>query len=89
MRYKSYMNGDSSMKEVVYRFIVQFVCENMYFPSYREISEGTGLRSISSVKWYIDRLEIDGRLAKADDKTSYPRTHRLVGYKVVKDEDST
>lgn len=41
----------------MYIFIKEFVEENGYCPSYREIKEGTNYKSIASVKQAIEKLE--------------------------------
>ena len=43
--------------ESVLKFIAEFVDENGFAPSYREICAGTELRSTSTAKAYILKLE--------------------------------
>ncbi|MDI9497808.1 MAG: transcriptional repressor LexA [Bacillota bacterium] len=46
----------------VYRFIVDYIDENGYAPSVRDICEGVGIGSTSTVHAHLKRLEADGRL---------------------------
>lgn len=71
--------------ERVYRFIVDFIIENCYSPSVREICEGTGLSSTASVSDHLMELELMGKI---EMKRNVARTIRLVGYKLVKMEGS-
>lgn len=71
--------------ERVYRFIVDFITENTYSPSITEICEGANLSSKSSVHDNLMKLKMMGKI---DIKDRTPRTIRLVGYKLVKMEES-
>lgn len=71
-------------RERVYRFIVDFITENSYSPSVKEICEGTGLSSTSNVHDYLRKLKMMGKI---DMKERTPRTIRLVVYKTVKVEE--
>jgi len=71
--------------ERVYRFIVDFITENTYAPSINEICDGAGLSSKSSVHENLMKLKMMGKI---DIKERTPRTIRLVGYKLVKMEES-
>ena len=48
----------------VYRFICKFIDEHKYSPSYREIADGVGMKSISMVSFYIKCLERDGNIRR-------------------------
>lgn len=74
-----------SRRERVYGFIVDFIKNNGYSPTVREICVGTGLKSTSSVYYHLITLKM---LGKIDMKENTPRTIRLVGYKVVKEESA-
>lgn len=82
-------NGNKHIKgtgrERVYNFIVEFIKKNCYSPSIREICVGTGLSSTSSVYCHLITLKM---LGKIDMKENTPRTIRLVGYKVAKEESA-
>lgn len=71
--------------ERVYRFLMNFITENGYSPSVREICEGTGLSSTASVSDHLMELELMGKI---EMKRNVARTIRLVGYKLVKMEGS-
>lgn len=71
--------------ERVYNFIVKFITENCYSPSIREICEGAKLRSKSSVYEHLMELELMGKI---EMRRNAARTIRLVGYKMVKVDDS-
>ncbi len=68
--------------ERVYRFIVDFITENGYSPSVKEICEGAYLSSKASVHDCLRRLKIMGKI---DVKENTPRSIRLAGYKFVKE----
>lgn len=70
--------------ERVYRFLMNFITENGYSPSLREICEGAGVRSKSSVYDHLMELELMGKI---EMKRNVARTIRLVGYKLVKVDD--
>lgn len=70
--------------ERVYRFLMEFIIENCYSPSVREICEGTGLSSTASVSDHLMELELMGKI---EMKRNAARTIRLVGYKMVKVDD--
>lgn len=68
--------------ERVYRFLVGYIRKNLYPPCVREIAEGVGLKSTSSVYVHLRKLEKQGRI---EVKDWMPRAIRLKGYKIVKD----
>lgn len=72
-------------RERVYNFIVEFIKKNGYAPSVREICVGTDLSSTSSVYTHLHKLEDEGKI---EMKPNSPRAIKLVGYKLVKAEDS-
>ena len=49
-------------KERIIQFITEYVSEHLYAPSIREICEGTGLRSTSTVYQHLITLDLDGKL---------------------------
>ena len=70
------------MREKIYNFIVNFMTENGYSPSIREIGDAVGLSSTSSVFNHLMNLQDEG-LIKMQNRKS--RTISLVGYKFVKE----
>lgn len=73
-------------RQKVYDFLVEFVTENGYAPSLREICVGTGLKSTSSVYEHLLKLEDEGKIEMKRDYS--PRAIKLVGYKFVKMEET-
>ena len=65
-------------RERVYKFIVEFIKKNGYSPSVREICDGTGLSSTSSVYNHLVILKMMGKI---DMKENTSRSIRLVEYK--------
>lgn len=41
-------------------FIVSYTKERGYSPNYREIAEGIGVKAISNVHYYVERLKVRG-----------------------------
>ncbi|WP_024348128.1 LexA family protein [Lacrimispora indolis] len=64
----------------IYKFIISYIKENGYAPTYREIGEGVNL-SLSSALRYIDSLEDDGWI---EIKRGSPRAIKIVGYEFTK-----
>ena len=56
------------MEDKIYDFIVDFGLANGYLPTYREIGEGVGLKSTSSIAYYMVKLAGDGRIETVTDK---------------------
>lgn len=80
-----YYDGDRGVerREDILDFIIQFITENNYPPSIREIAQGVGLKSIESVKYYLKILE---RNKKIKMKPNLSRTISVVGYEFRKAE---
>lgn len=81
---KNQFESGGSSREKIYNFLVKFITENGYSPSFREICEGTYLRSTSNINSHLFKLKQEGKI---NMKGSMPRTISLVGYKYVKVED--
>ena len=54
--------------EQIFEFLNLYIDKHGFPPSYREISSGVGLKSINSVKEYLDILENQGRIKKQATK---------------------
>ena len=65
----------------VYNFIVEFIKNNGYAPSVREICTGTDLSSTSSVYMHLLKLEDEGKIQVKRKST---RAIKLVGYEFIK-----
>lgn len=71
----------STGRERVYNFLVEYITQNGYAPSVREICVGANLSSTASVYECLQILEIMGKI-KMKKKTS--RAIKIVGYQFVK-----
>lgn len=49
-------------KERIYNFIIDYTSEHLYSPSIREICDGVGLRSTSTVHSHLLGLRNEGKL---------------------------
>lgn len=65
----------------IYDFLVDFITQNGYAPSVREICEGVGLKSTSSVFNHLMNLEFEGKIEMKDHS---PRAIKVIGYEFVK-----
>lgn len=70
--------------ERVYAFLVEYVTNNGYPPTIREICDGVGVKSTQTVCTHLKRLQSMGLIHTEETK---PRAIRLVGYKFVKEEE--
>ena len=68
-------------RERVYNFIVEFIRNNGYALSVREICTGTNLCSTSSVYMHLLKLEDEGKIQVKRKST---RAIKLVGYEFIK-----
>ena len=71
-------------KKQILDFIVQYMTDNGFAPSNREIANGVGLKSTSSIKNYLDKLEMDGKIKT---KPGQPRAISVVGCEFRKVEE--
>lgn len=51
------------MKDDIYHFIMDFHEVKGYAPSYREIAGAVGLKSISSVRDHLNKLQAEGLIS--------------------------
>lgn len=66
-------------------FIRQYLYEHGYPPSRKEIADGVGLRSTSSVQSHIERMLAEGML-ETDVEEGSPRALRIPGMRYVNSE---
>lgn len=59
----------SEKQKNIYRFIVDYIDENNYPPSVREIGQAAGLSSTSTVHGYLQRLEKRGLIKRDESKS--------------------
>lgn len=71
-------------REMVYKFLVEFIKKNGYSPSIREICAGTYLSSTASVCNHLLTLEDEGKIKM---KGNTFRSISLVGYEFRKVEN--
>lgn len=67
----------------MYNFLVDFIKENGYSSSVREICTGTGLSSTATVYNHLEMLEMMGKI---EMKRKSTRAIKLVGYEFRKVE---
>jgi repressor LexA len=72
-------------RERMYNFIIEFIKNNGYAPSVREICTGTDLSSTSSVYMHLLKLEEEGRI---EMKRKSTRAIKVIGFQFVKIEES-
>lgn len=65
------------VRETIRYFIIQYLKEHGYPPTFREIGEGTGLSSSSSVYGHMKKLKEEGAVDYMDGA---PRTITVPGY---------
>lgn len=78
------VRGERTRGEML-EFIRQYLYEHGYPPSRKEIADGVGLRSTSSVQSHIERMLADGMLETDDEKGS-PRALRIPGMRYADTE---
>ena len=66
-------------KDKVYEYIIEYMKEHQYSPSVRDICEGTGLKSTSTVYQHMVNLEIEGKI-----RSDGVRRINVKGYKFGK-----
>lgn len=72
--------------KLVLNFIKEYMEKHCYAPSVREICDGVGLKSSSTVHGHISKMISMGLLET--DHTNTPRALRVKGYKMVKEEEN-
>lgn len=62
------MPRTSTKQEEILRYVTDFIGENGYSPTVREIGQAVGLRSTASVKYQLDQLQAKGALSSPAGK---------------------
>lgn len=75
MKPNTTLQGIARRKQIL-AFIIQYMSDNGFSPSNREIGDGVGLKSTATVKNYLDKLEKDGKIKT---KPGQPRAISVVG----------
>ena len=70
-------------QQEIYNFIVAYIEEHLYPPTVREIGEGVGLYSSSSVFSHLLKIQEYGFI---EIKMNSPRAIKVKGYRFVKEE---
>lgn len=68
-------------RKIIYQFLIDYITENGFPPSVREIADAVGLKSVSSVCGYLIDLERAGLIKTI---SGCPRAIKLVGYEFRK-----
>ena len=55
--------ANNILKTRILDFISEYTAQNGYAPTYREIQQSAGVKSVSTVHYYVKLLESDGRLS--------------------------
>lgn len=63
------------LRERICQFITEYTAAHSYAPTIREIGEGVGLKSSSSVHSHLTQLEIEGRI---ETKPYCPRAIKVI-----------
>ena len=69
-------------RDTIYRFIVKYIAEHCYSPSYAEIAAGAGV-SDPTARRHVKQM-IEDKILETDNEPGDERAFRLVGTKVVK-----
>ena len=80
------MGRTSNKREEILRFLTQFVAENGYAPSVREICAAVGLQSTATVHYHLGALREAGLIEMDDMKKraiTLPDAHRADRIPVV------
>ena len=71
----------SDTRARIRQFIIDYISSNGYPPTVREIGDGVGLKSTSSVHNHLHTMRLMGVIEGEIDK---PRAIRVPGYEFVK-----
>ena len=87
MNVKDEKGRSAKIRQGILEFMKQYILQHNYPPCRREIGDGVGLRSTSSVQSHINRMLADGML-ETDDKACTPRALRVPGMRFVNTEQT-
>ena len=77
------MSGDKKRTEIR-EFIIMYIKNHGYSPTFQEIGEAVGLRSKSSVSAHIKKM-LDSGMIETDAELGVPRAIRIPGYHFSED----
>lgn len=69
-------------RQKILNVIIEYIQDNGFPPTVREISDISGIKSTSTVFYNLHRLQDEGFIEMCD---YLPRTIRVIGYKFVKE----
>lgn len=72
---------ENRTKEKIYNFILRYIEEYGYAPSIREIAEGIGLKSTSSVHSHLKKLQEEGKI---EIRGNSPRAIKVTDYEFTR-----
>lgn len=72
------------MREAILLFIKNYIKEHGYAPTVREIGQGVGLKSTSSIHSHLKKMKMLGMI-DSDVGLNCPRAIRVVGMKFVEE----
>ena len=71
-------------REKILNYIIKYILKHGYPPTVREIGEGIGLRSTSTVQAQIKKM-LETRMLESDAPEGTPRALRVPGYKFIEE----
>lgn len=71
----------SDTRQKIYDYLIRYIKKCGYAPSVREIAEGVGLKSTSSVYCQLRKLEEEGKI---EMRGNSPRAIKLVDFEFVR-----
>lgn len=74
-----------SKKDQILQFIIRYIDAHGYPPTIREIGDGVGLKSPSSVQRYLLMMFVEGTI-ESDAPEGSPRAIRVPGYRFIKED---
>ena len=74
----------SKTRQKIYNYLIKYIKKYGFAPSVREIAEGVGLKSTSSVYCQLRKLEEEGKIKMRGNS---PRAIGISGYEFVERND--
>lgn len=74
-------------RKAILKYIIDYIQKHGYPPTVREIGDGVGLKSTSTVQNHLT-IMLDEGMIESDGKISSPRAIRVPGYRFVKEEEN-
>lgn len=75
-------------RELVLSFVRDYIAENGYGPSIREIARGVGLSSTSSVQRHLENLEAAGKIQRTNAARSIVITDRSPAVTILREKNN-